>query len=299
MTLTNKQVIDLANQHGLTLQAESLKRNESGLDFQVVLATDNKDKKWVLRLPRRDDVLPTAHKEKRILDFVGPKLIIQTPQWAIFSDQLIAYPLLPGVPTGTIDTEAKAYKWELDEKNVPTVFNETLANALVELHSIRHEEAGKAGLSVKTSEELRGAMRTRMEWVKSTYGVSQELWNRWENWLEADSLWPKQSALIHGDLHAGHILINQQEAYVTGFIDWTEARVDDPANDFTAHLATFGETALKELIHFYEQAGGYVWPAMFEHITELLAAYPIGIAEFAAKSGLKEYEEMAKTTLGV
>lgn len=38
---------------------------------------------------------------------------------------------------------------------------------------------------------------------------------------------------------------------------------------------------------------------MFEHITELLAAYPIGIAEFAAKSGLAEYEEMAKNTLGV
>ncbi|WP_423241356.1 hypothetical protein [Oceanobacillus zhaokaii] len=49
----------------------------------------------------------------------------------------------------------------------------------------------------------------------------------------------------------------------------------------------------------YEKSGGYVWPAMFEHIVELQATYPVGIAEFAIKSGLLDMEEMAKETLGV
>lgn len=299
MTNSNKQVFDIAKKHGLHLQMDSIKRNESGLDFQVIFAIDLDGERWVLRLPRRADVIPTAQKEKKILDVVGPKLTIQTPDWRIFSEQLIAYKLLTGIPTGTIDPEAKAYKWEIDEKNIPTLFHKSLAKSLVELHSIQHEEAQQAGLSVKTPDKLRNSMLERMEWVKSTYGVSQKLWNRWQKWLGNDSLWPQKTAFIHGDLHAGHILIKQKDASVTGLIDWTEAQVSDPANDFTAHLATFGETALKELIHFYKEAGGYVWPTMFEHTSELLAAYPIGIAEFAAKSGLLEYEEIAKTTLGV
>jgi macrolide phosphotransferase len=53
------------------------------------------------------------------------------------------------------------------------------------------------------------------------------------------------------------------------------------------------------LIHYYKEAGGYVWPKMKEHVIELTAAYPIAIAEFALKSGLEEYKEMAKQVLGV
>lgn len=29
-----------------------------------------------------------------------------------------------------------------------------------------------------------------MNKVKETYGVSDELWNRWKQWLENDELWP-------------------------------------------------------------------------------------------------------------
>jgi len=56
---------------------------------------------------------------------------------------------------------------------------------------------------------------------------------------------------------------------------------------------------LKELIQSYQHAGGYVWTGMFEHIVELVATYPVAIAEFAIESGLKEYEDMAKKMLGV
>lgn len=296
--MKNEQVIEMAKKHGLMLKEDSLKRNESGLDFQVVFAQDLEGEKWVLRFPRREDVIPTAKKEKKILDLVGSKISVQSPKWTIFSEELIAYKLLGGVPAGTIDPEAKAYVWEIDEKNVPDRFHETLARAMVSLHSINHEEAKQAGLTVKAPEELRSSMQVRMDKVKAEYGVSNELWDRWQKWLANDSLWPKQTAVIHGDLHAGHILVDEK-ARVTGFIDWTEARVDDPSNDFTVHLATFGEDALKKLIEEYERAGGYVWPSMFEHILELFSAYPIGIAEFAMKSGLSEYEEMAKQTLGV
>ncbi|MUK89380.1 phosphotransferase [Ornithinibacillus sp. L9] len=298
MTLTNEQVIEIALKHGLKLQQNSLVRNESGLDFQVVFASDDAGEKWVLRLPRRNDVVPTAKKEKKILELVKGKLPIQSPVWEVFSDDLIAYKQLKGVPAGTIDPEAKAYVWEIDEKNVPTHFNQTLGKAMVALHNVDHKGVLEIGIPTKGPKDIRVSMKERMDNVKSEFGVGEELWKRWQNWLQNDDFWPKQTAFIHGDLHAGHILIDRG-TQVTGFIDWTEARVDDPAHDFVSHNMIFGEKALKELMKAYEEAGGYVWPKMFEHIMELTAAYPVGIAEFAIKSDLDEYKEMAKQTLGV
>jgi macrolide phosphotransferase len=298
MMKTNEEIVQLAKQHGLDIKEDSLQRNDSGLDFHVVFATGLEGEDWVLRIPRRSDVVKRSSKEKQILDLVGRNLSVQAPKWKIYSEELIAYPLLQGVPAGTIDMEAKAYVWEIDEKNLPDTFVETLAKAMVELHSINHSDAKNAGLSIHTPEELRHVMKERMDKVKAEFGVSAELWKRWETWLQNDSLWPEQTALVHGDLHAGHILVDK-ESRVTGMIDWTEASVTDPANDFVSYHATFGEAALEKLIHAYEQAGGHVWEKMFDHIVELAAAYPVAIAEFALSSGLEEYEEMAKQALGV
>jgi len=298
MALTNEQVIDIAKKHGLKILPESLNPNESGLDFQVVFAKDLKGENWVLRFPRREDVLPNAKKEKQILDLIEPRMSVQAPVWEVFSDEIIAYRLLKGTPTGTIDTDAGAYVWKIDEKNVPDTYHDTLARTMVSLHHIDHEEARQAGLSVLGPEELKSSMKERMEKMKAAFGVGEALWSRWQTWLDNESIWPKQTALIHGDLHAGHILIDH-EARVTGLIDWTEARVDDPAHNFGVHLTLFGEEALKKLIQSYQNAGGYVWRGMYEHIKEVVATYPIAVAEFAIVSGLKEYEDMARQMLGV
>lgn len=297
MTLTKEKVIEIAKDNGLDIMADSLTYNESGLDFLVVFAVDANGEEWVLRFPRRNDVMVSTQKEKRTLDLVSPKLSVEAPNWLIYRDSLIAYKKLRGVPAATIDPEAQAYVWVLDEKNVPTVFNETLAQALVSLHRIDHEEVRSVGVPVETPEEIRVNMAKRMEKVKEEFHVDPDLWQRWQNWLDDDFLWPKQTALVHGDLHVGHILIDKENK-VTGFIDWTEAAVGDIAIDFVAHYRTFGEDVLKELIDHYEKAGGYVWPRMAEHVMELTAAYPIAIAEFAIKSGLEEYMEMAKQVLG-
>ncbi|AKL96074.1 hypothetical protein CACET_c26290 [Clostridium aceticum] len=54
------------------------------------------------------------------------------------------------------------------------------------------------------------------------------------------------------------------------------------------------------LAHERQEIEKKVWrPKMKEHIIELVAAYPVDIAEFAITSGLEEYEQMAKQTLEV
>jgi len=295
---SQQEVLELAHKNGLTLQENSLQFNESGLDFQVVLATDNDGERWILRLPRRQDVLPSIDKEKRTLELIAPLVSVEVPQWTVCTDELIAYRALNGVPMGMIDPEAKAYRWTIDPANVPDPFHQSLAKGLASLHQISIERVRASGLPVKTAEAVRVDMKQRMDAVKTEFGVGQALWKRWQNWLQNDEMWMQETALAHGDLHAGHILIDEQ-AQVTGFIDWTETSVADPARDFVAHYRTFGQDALNKLISAYAAAGGRTWSRMAEHVIELNAAFAIELAEFALKSGLDEYRQMAIQSLGV
>ncbi|WP_333783588.1 macrolide 2'-phosphotransferase [Nostoc sp. 'Peltigera malacea cyanobiont' DB3992] len=237
-------------------------------------------------------------KEKRTLELIAPLLNLEVPQWTICTDELIAYRALNGVPTGTIDSEAKAYVWEIDPANPPDQFHKSLAKGIASLHQVSIEEARAIGLPIETAEEARAAMKQKMDAVKNEFGVGEELWNRWQSWLQKDEVWTKETVLTHGDLHAGHILIDAQ-VQVTGFIDWTEAAVTDPARDFVAHYRTFGEDALNKLISAYASSGGRIWSKMAEQVIELAASYPIAIAEFALKSDLDEYKQMARQSLGV
>ena len=65
------------------------------------------------------------------------------------------------------------------------------------------------------------------------------------------------------------------------------------------HYKAFGEEELEALIFAYKEAGRYYWPKMKEHIIELVAAYPVSIAEFAIESGVEDYAQMAKEALEV
>jgi macrolide phosphotransferase len=292
------ELVDLAGHYGLALDAASISMTSSGLDFLVAFAADVDGIKWVLRIPRRPDALGRARKEQRILDLVAPHLPVQVPRWKVFSDELIAYHQLPGHPAATVDMEAKAYVWRMDDKHVPAAFERSLAEAVAALHGVDSVKAAAAGLRVLGPEQLRQDMHSRMLRVRSEFGVSPELWTRWQDWLANDSLWPCHTVLVHGDLHAGHILIDDS-AKVNGIIDWTEAVVGDPAIDFAGYLTIFGDDAARRFILAYQKAGGRTWPGMFEHVVELCAASGVNIAEFAMSSGLDEYRQMARQAMGV
>ncbi|WP_058998873.1 macrolide 2'-phosphotransferase [Leptolyngbya sp. NIES-2104] len=293
---SRQEVLELAHRSGLPIEESSMQFNESGLDFQVVLATDADGVRWILRLPRREDVLPSVDKEKRTLELIAPLLSVDVPRWTICTDELIAYRALNGVPAGTVDPEAKAYVWEIDLANVPNQFYESLAKGIVSLHQVSVEKVRAVGLPVKTAEEVRVEMKQRMDAVKKEFAVDQTLWERWQSWLHNDEMWTQETVLTHGELHAGHILINAQ-AQVTGFIDWTEASVTDPARDFVALYRIFGQDALNKLISAYAEAGGHTGSKMAEHVIELNATVAIDVAEFALRSGLDEYRQMAMQLL--
>lgn len=145
----------------------------------------------------------------------------QVPQWSIFTESLIAYKELVGVPAASIDMEKQSYVWSFDQTKVPQAYYESLGRVLANVHSLDQQPFKTIGVEMLSAHELRGSMKQRMERVKSQYTINSGLWERWQEWLAKDSLWPPFVGVKHGDLHPGHILIDENQC-VTGVIDWSE-----------------------------------------------------------------------------
>lgn len=291
--MNKTEVIKTAEKHGLYLEETSLKHEGMGLDFEVVFGMDAENQQWVLRFPRREDAINKVRQEKRILDFIqSNQSTFQVPNWEIFTEELIAYKKLDGVPAVTANPETHEEHWMFDKEEVPESYISSLAKTLVALHNLPIENGVEAGLKHQTADELRQIMSSRIEKVRNEFKVSEDLLKRWKKWIEDEEMWPKKTGVIHGNLFPGHTLVDNNHS-VTGVIDWTEAKISDISNDFTAYYLLFGEESMKKFLSAYEEFGGYTWPRMEEHIVELLSTQAITIAEFALSSGLEDYYQAA------
>ncbi|MGC0272021.1 macrolide 2'-phosphotransferase [Pseudactinotalea sp. Z1739] len=290
-------VLQLTAGYGIEIRPESLERNSSGLDLEVFFAQDAVGDQWVLRVPRRDDVLPRAMAEQRALSFIREFVSFETPHWRVREADLIAYKSLGGTPAGRFTAEVQDYVWGNSGTGVPEPFTASLAEVLAQLHQLPGHRAARAGLPLTEAEGLRASMDERMHRVRAAFGVEETLWSRWQTWIAREEMWPRETGLIHGDLHPGHLLVDS-EAVVTGVLDWTEAKVADISNDFVYHYMAFGEEELASLVARYDESGGRTWPLMTEHVIELAAAFPIQIAEFALATQTEEMESMARGLLG-
>lgn len=282
----------------MMIKEESIKVNESGLDFQVLHAKDNQNVKWIIRIPRRKDAMEKLQLEKNVLDIVNQSVSFEIPIWSVYTDEIIAYKQLAGVPTGTYYPATQEFIWEFDEKNVPESYHHSLGKVLAELHRVPKEKLNLEDLTVHTAESSKTSMIKRMNAVKERFGVGESLWTRWQTWIANEKIWPKETGLIHGDIQPGHTLMNSNKE-VTGLIDWTEVAVTDISKDFMGHYMVFGEKGLEYLLESYQESGGIAWPLMKEHIVEMATTFAIDLAEFAERSGSEEYEQMAKNALEI
>nr|WP_078556760.1 macrolide 2'-phosphotransferase [Bacillus alkalicellulosilyticus] len=290
------EIRQLAKTKGLDIIEDTININESGVDFRVAHVKDKNCDNWILRVPRRPESMRHALQEKRALDIIHHNASFEVPKWSIFSDELIAYKQLSGVPAAIVDVEQQDYIWSFDKNSVPTEYYTSLGKVLAELHALPVKGFQNIGVENICSSELRSTMKQRMERVKEQYNVNQHLWDRWQSWITADSYWPSHVGVKHGDLHPGHLLIDTNNK-VTGVIDWTEVGIADVSVDFISHFLLFGREGLTKLINSYDNAGGRTWNRMEEHIEELLTTSGITVAEYAQSSRLKEMHEVASQML--
>lgn len=293
--MTTKDIQNLTEAHGLKI-TDDIKFNDMGIDFRVGIVTDITNQKWVLRIPRRENMADQIEEERQILNLVKKHLSVEVPDWKIASSDIIAYPLLKDNPALTFDAITYEVTWNMD-KDSPN-YIPSLAKVLVELHSIPKSEVREKDLKIKTTADLKKEIENQLKLVKLEIGISEELEVRYKTWLDNDSLWPKFTRFIHADLYPGHILTDLNNE-VSGIIDWTTAHVGDPAMDFAGHLNVFGEESLKQLIAEYEKQGGQIWDRIFEQSVERAAATALAYGFFAVETKSDFHIKGAKAMLGV
>lgn len=272
--------ISLAAAHGVHLSVEDATVNEAGLDYRVVMASDDTGQRWVLRVPRRDDVSAGMATEMRILDLVSPVLAeagIAVPHWQIRAPELIAYPALPGAPGLTL-TDTGEPVWHMDPASPD--YARRLGHLLARLHSIGAQQAEAAGVEVRSPAQVRQSWRDDIERVSAAFTVAPSLSRAWQTWLEDESCWPEETVMTHGEIYPAHVLLGENGA-ITGILDWTTARVDDPARDLSAQYGAAGEEMLHATIDAYAAAGGRTYPGLAAQAAHLWDASPIGYALYA------------------
>lgn len=289
---SDDELRERAAAHGLQLDARSLRHNDAGLDFRVTYAVDVHGREWVLRVPRRPDVQRAVQQEQAILALASRYLDVAVPDWRVAAPDLIAYPLLPGRPGLMIDGDDVT--WYLDPGSLR--YAAELGRVIAALHAASRAEAEELGIEVRSADEVRERWAEDIATVSAEFDVHPELSERLAAWLEDDGLWPEETVFTHGELYPAHVLIAEDHA-VTGVLDWTTARVDDPARDFMYQHAFAPPEAFETTVQAYTEAGGVPWPRLAERCAALMAAGPVGYGLYALATGREEHRKAAQAQL--
>ncbi|NMA75940.1 MAG: phosphotransferase [Actinomycetales bacterium] len=287
-----EDLLALARDHGLELDGSSLRTEEMGLDFRVAFGRAHDGQRWVLRIPRRADVLSRADVEGRLLRLVAPQLDVAVPDWRINSPELIAYPLLPGLPGLSLETDGTV-TWRIDISS--RAYAESLGRMVAQLHGIDAVDAAATGIEVRSPAQVREAWMRDLDRVAAEFEIAPALWERWRAWVAEDSYWPQHSVLTHGEIYPAHTLVEGER--ISALLDWTTAAVGDPARDLLFHQASAPPEVFEHAVGAYADGGGTPWPRLAEHCAEMFSASPVAYGLFALETGEAEHRAAAAAGL--
>ncbi|WP_231054876.1 macrolide 2'-phosphotransferase [Ruania suaedae] len=221
-----------------------------GADFDVVGVLDASRRRWIVRAPRRASAGAALEAEVALLAQLatavdGAALSFDVPRPAGFAPlpeggRAMVYPQLRGAPL------------EVSRLRPGPGLAAQVARAIASLHELDPSIVGEAGLPVYDAETYRRRRLAEVDEAARTGYVPAGLLRRWEHALENVTLWRFRATPVHGDLAAEHVLVAEDE--VTAILDWSDARVADPADDLAWLLASAPEDALDSILEAYSLA---------------------------------------------
>lgn len=198
------------------LQPRKVVAVEDGWDALVL----DVDGEWIVRVPRRAEVADSIETELRLLPELAavlPVLVPQVEHVAGDGIRAVAYRKLPGSPIDVMDVRPAA----------------AIASFLTALHGFPFERAAALGLP-----DWRERRTVRMDSFREAVLPRLPAADRAAGEALLDTVLTAEfrPALVHGDLGPEHVLCT--DGRITGVLDWTDARIGDPAMDLAWTVAT-------------------------------------------------------------
>jgi aminoglycoside phosphotransferase (APT) family kinase protein len=275
------------------LRPVSVRSLAAGWDNTVHLVNGS----FIFRFPRRKIAVPLIESEVALLPWLRSQLPLEVPVPAFVGRPSPQYPwpfaghgMVPGRPL-------PAARLSLGDR---TALARPLAQFLAALHSISADAARRHGAGPDLLDRLDVGRRVRVTRERLSGLVRMNVINdkvrrSIEDLLEAapSVATPRSDTLVHGDLHAGQILLGN-DGQLTGVIDWGDAHVGDPAVDLAVVRATLPQESHAAFLQEYGQVSRTAW------LAARARAVWHTVALLAHASDLKEIDmiEEAKEALG-
>lgn len=192
------------------------------------------DGAWVVRFPRRQIAAPLVVSEAALLPWIAPRVPLPVPLPCLIGQPSERFPwTFTGYRLLTGRTAAAA---DLDD-DARVAAAPVVARFLAALHALPIDEARSRGAGGDAFAKLDvgpriARVRKDLEAARARGLVDAAALARLEPVYAdvADLRGPRPAALVHGDLYAQHVLVDDAGA-PNGVIDWGDVHVGDPALD--------------------------------------------------------------------
>lgn len=214
-------------------------------DVDAASVTDTQKRRWLVRAPRTALAGARLHAEARLLQSLTGLLPFTTPQVAgtvVLRNGSIAvvHRAMPGRPL------------EPGELTPGPGLAAGLGRAIAAIHELPSRVIEDAGMPIYGAADYRQRRMAEVDRAATTGKVPPALLTRWEHALDEAAAWRFVPAVVHGDLAAESVLV--EDGAVSGIVDWAEARVADPADDLAWIAVGADADALETVVEAYAVA---------------------------------------------
>jgi aminoglycoside phosphotransferase (APT) family kinase protein len=221
--------------------------------YDVAFIQDTQHRRWVIRAPRSQAAAAQMESTFSLLALLARRLPFSVPTPKGFvalkeGGRAAIYPYLPGQ--------------NIDFAHIPPGpgLAAELGRAIAALHNADHGLFDEAGLPAYDADTYRTRRLGELDRAAATGHVPTGLLARWEKLLEDVALWRFAPTPTHGDLTGDQVLavFDDEQDSATGRVKaitgWEDAKVADPADDFSALVTELTPEALETLMEAYSHA---------------------------------------------
>ena len=221
-----------------------------GADFAVTGVMDSGGRRWVVRCPVHAAAGAALEGEVALLERLGDAVDDGALPFAV--PRPAGFAPLPDGGRAMVYRELVGRPLALETLRPGPHLAAEIGRAIAAIHELPIAVIESAGLPVYDAESYRLRRLAELDEAARTGYVPAVLLRRWEKALENVALWRFRATPVHGDLAADHVLVANDE--VRAVLDWSEARVADPADDLAWLVAGAPEEALDSVLEAYSLA---------------------------------------------